>query len=91
VAATDGKVMGTIIVGGKPLATGRIIFHLDNGQFVGSKVKDGKYVIDRVLVGTRKVTAEGEGVPAKYASEHTSSITAEVKEGTGTFDFNLFP
>ena len=87
--AADGKVTGSIVVGGKPLASGKVIFHLDNGQFVGSKVENGTYTIDRVPVGTRKVTVEGDGVPAKYTSEDTSSLTAEVKEGTGSFDFNL--
>jgi hypothetical protein len=73
------------------VASGRIIFYLDNGQFVGSKMKDGVYTIDRVPVGTRKVTVEGEGVPAKYAAEDTSALTVEVTEGTGPIDFSLRP
>ena len=91
VLAADGKVTGKVVMAGKPLASGRILFHLDNGQFVGSKVKDGDYSIDRVPVGTRKVTVEGEGVPAKYADEDTSGLMLEVKEGTGPFDIILKP
>jgi hypothetical protein len=91
VLAADGNVTGKVVVAGKPLASGRIIFHLDNGQFVGSKVKNVDYTIDRVPVGTRKVTVEGEGVPAKFAAEDTSGLTVEVKEGSGTFDFSLQP
>jgi hypothetical protein len=91
VMADDGKLAGKVVVAGKPLASGRIIFYLDNGQFVGSKVKNGDYAIDRVPVGTRKVTVEGEGVPAKYAAEDTSGLVVEVKEGTSSFDISLRP
>jgi hypothetical protein len=91
VIAADGKVTGKVVVAGKPLASGRIIFHLDNGQFVGSKVKNGDYTIARVPVGTRNVTVEGAGVPAKYAAEDTSALMVEVKEGSATFDFSLQP
>jgi hypothetical protein len=87
--AADGKVTGTIFVDGKPLAAGKVIFHLGNGQFVGSRVKDGKYTIDRVPTGTRKITVEGDGVLAKYTSEDTSGITVEVLDGTNYADIKL--
>jgi len=89
VMAADAKVTGKLYVDDKPLATGKVFFHLDNGQFVGSKVKSGKYTIDRVPVGTRKITVEGDGVPAKYASEDTSSLTVEVQKGTNNWDIRL--
>jgi hypothetical protein len=57
--------------------------------FVGAKVKDGKYTVNRVPVGRYKVTFEGEGVPSKYASEDTSGLRVEVREGANTFDFRL--
>jgi hypothetical protein len=79
--AADAQVMGTVTLNGKPIAEGKVTFHLANDQFVGSKIKDGRYLIERVPVGTRKVTIEGKGVPAKYGSEETSSLTAEVKKG----------
>jgi hypothetical protein len=87
--AADGKVSGVVTVSGKPLAAGKVVFHLADGQFVGSKVKDGKYAIDRVPAGTRKVTVEGKGVPDKYADGESSPLTVEVKGGDGTFDFDL--
>jgi hypothetical protein len=87
--ANDGKVSGMITVAGKPLAAGRIFFHLEDGQFVGAKVKDGKYTVNRVPVGTRKVSVEGKGVPKKYASEDTSGLTLEVKDGSATHDLVL--
>jgi hypothetical protein len=88
-SAGDGKVAGKITIEGKPLGAGRIFFHLPNGQFVGAKITDGSYTVSRVPVGTRKVTVEGKGVPAKYASETTSGLTLDVKEGTATHDIEL--
>jgi hypothetical protein len=79
--AADAQVMGMVTLDGKPIAEGKVTFHLANDQFVGSKIKDGRYLIERVPVGARKVTIEGKGIPAKYGSEETSSLTAEVKKG----------
>ncbi|MBX9625861.1 MAG: carboxypeptidase-like regulatory domain-containing protein [Gemmataceae bacterium] len=89
--AADGKVSGTVVLNGKPLAAGRVLFHLPDGEFVGAKVKDGQYTISRVPTGARKVTVEGAGVPAKFASEETAGLTAEVKAGANAFDLNLAP
>jgi hypothetical protein len=87
--AADGKVEGVVVIDGKPLDAGKVFFHLDSGEFVGAKVKDGKYAVSRVPAGKRKVAAEGKGVPAKYGSEETSGLTLEVKEGARTFDVEL--
>jgi hypothetical protein len=88
--AADGKISGRITVAGKPLEAGRIIFHLEDGEFVGAKVnKDGTYMVSRVPTGTRKVTIEGKGVPVKYASENTSGLTLEVKDGKAIHDIEL--
>jgi len=85
--AADGKVSGKITIQGQPLAAGRIFFHLENGQFVGSKVKDGKYTVDRIPTGAKKISVEGAGVPKKYAFEETSPLMVEIKEGDGVYDF----
>jgi hypothetical protein len=87
-ARADEKVSGTVTLQGKPLAEGKVTFYLANDQFVGSKIKDGKYLIDRVPAGTCKVTITGKGVPGKYGTEEASSLTVEVKKG-GEFDFDL--
>ncbi len=52
-------------------------------------IRDGKYAIDRAPVGARKVTVEGNGVPANYTLDETSPLTADVKDGDGTADFDL--
>jgi len=86
--AADGKVEGRITLQGKPV-TGKVAFHLDD-QFVGSKVNDaGNYKVNRVMVGTYKVTIEGKGIPAKFTSENVTPLTVEVKEGGNAFDFDL--
>lgn len=87
--AADGKISGAINIQGKPLLEGRILFHVGNGQFIGCKIKDGKYSLDRVPVGTHAVTIEGKGIPALYGDETTSPLNADVKEGLGTFDFEV--
>ena len=89
-SAADGKVSGKITLNGEPLGAGRVFFHLKDGQFMGAKVNaDGSYAVSRVPEGDRKITIEGKGVPAKYASEKTSGLTVEVKEGSMVFDIVL--
>jgi hypothetical protein len=85
----DGKVAGRVTFEGKPLPAGKITFHFDNGQFVGSRIKDAKYAVDRVPVGTWKVTIEGAGVPVKYSSEATTPLKVEVMKGMSVLDFVL--
>jgi hypothetical protein len=87
--AGDGKVIGKITLNGKPLAAGKVTFYLDNGQFVGSKVKDGEYTVDRVPAGMRRVTVEGQGIPPTFTSEETSPLQMKVKEGPNTFAIEL--
>ena len=89
-SAGDGKVSGVVTLMGKPLAAGKIVFHLKDGEFVGAKVKaDGTYRLSRVPEGTWKITAEGKRIPAKYASDDTSGLTFEVKKGSQSFNIDL--
>jgi len=89
--AADGKVQGMVTINGKPLAAGKIFFHLENGQFVGAKVTNGRYTVDRVPVGKRKVTVEGAGVPAKFKDEDNTPLVVTVRKGSGTHDIGLSP
>lgn len=88
-AAADVKASGLITLNGKPLRSGKVTFYLENDQFVGSKVKEGKYAVDRLPLGVHKVTIEGEGVPAQYVSEETSGIVVEARKGDNSFSFDL--
>jgi hypothetical protein len=94
-AADDATVEGVIALDGEPLPTGaRIFFHFGDGQFVGAKVKDGKYKMKAVPAGTYKVTVElsKEGkqlLPPKYSAEDKSELQVEVKKGANTLNFEL--
>jgi hypothetical protein len=86
--AADADATGQVTLKEKPLAEGKITFHLANDQFVGSKVKNGKFLVKRLPTGQHRVTIEGKGVPKKYGSEETTPLIVEVKEGGKiTLDF----
>ncbi len=89
VATANGESTGMITLDGKPLAAGRVTFHRDDGQFVGAKVKDGKYAVDHLLVGIVRVTIEGKDVPVRYTSEKTTGLAVEIKAGGDKFNFEL--
>ena len=82
-------ISGFVKFQGEPLNSGKIIFYLSDGEFVGGKVKNGAYKITRVPVGAWKVSIEGVGIPAKYALEESTALTVQVMAGTNVFDFDL--
>jgi len=82
-------IEGQVVLDGQPLAAGKIFFYLDDDQFVGSKVKEGAFKMSRAPVGVWRVAIEGETVPPKFASERTSPLRVDVREGRNVFDFNL--
>jgi len=62
-----------------------------DGQFVGVRINaNGKYKVERVPIGVRSVTVEGNGVPAAHASEKSSGLSVEVKSGTNTYDIEFW-
>ncbi|HEV3142982.1 MAG TPA: hypothetical protein VGZ47_03760 [Gemmataceae bacterium] len=92
-AADDdfGEVGGKVIFNGKPLEEGVITFHFKEDQFVGAKIKDGMFRVDRVPVGTVKVTIESKKItlPGKFADPDTSGMEAEIKKGKNPVKFML--
>jgi hypothetical protein len=82
-------ISGTIKFQGSPLEVGKIVFHLNDGEFVGGKVKDGIYKLTRVPPGTWRVSIEGTGAPARYGSEEKTTLKVDVKAGANIFDFDL--
>jgi hypothetical protein len=84
-------VGGKVIFNGKPLTDSVITFHLDDGQFVGGRVKEGRFLVKRVPAGTWKVTIESKALalPAKFAAPETSGMSAEVKKGQVAVNFML--
>jgi hypothetical protein len=84
------SISGRITLDGRPLPGGRIIFYVGDDQLVGAKVTaDGTYKVDRIPVGTHKVTVEYKTVPPKYASEDQSSLRVETKAGVNVLDFDI--
>jgi hypothetical protein len=88
-ADEEATVKGTVTVKGQPLASGRIFFHFDDDQFVGAKVKNGTYRVKRVAPGRYKVSIEGKGLPAPYATENTTPLVVEVSKGAATANLDL--
>jgi hypothetical protein len=92
-AADEGSctVKGIVTLEGKPLASGRIFFHLKNDQFVGAKIKNGEYSVEKVPAGTWRITVDGEGVPAKYSSDEKAIVKVEVVANAvpGAYDIKL--
>lgn len=87
-SAADAHFAGEVLINGKPMA-GKVALHLDD-QFVGAKVKaDGKFKVQRVLIGKCKVTLEGKGVPKKYTAEDSTPLIIEVRDGANWFKFDL--
>jgi hypothetical protein len=84
------EVAGVVSLDGKLLASGRVFIHTGGGQFVGSKVKDGKYKVSRVPAGKHTVTVEAEGLHARYTSEDHSGLSVVVDGKAGaSFDLQL--
>jgi hypothetical protein len=83
------KVAGTITIDGNPLPAGRIILFSGGDPFVGSKVKDGRFELDRVAVGEYRVAIEFAGVPAEFWSEETSTLVVALRPQTNHIDFQL--
>lgn len=78
---STAAVVGEVQVNGKPLSEGKVLFHLDTGEFVGTFIREGKFKLDLILTGKHRITIEGDGVPEKYNSKETSPLEAEVRSG----------
>jgi hypothetical protein len=85
-----GTVEGKVTLNGKPLAKGKVIFHLKDGNAITADLKDdGSYMAKDVPTGTLPVSIQGEGVPKKFTDRKTTPLTVEVKPGKSTADFEL--
>ena len=90
-SAADTQVRGNISLAGEPLKSGKLTLYLQNGEFVGTAVNNGRYSFSKVQVptGTFSATIEGEGVPAKYGHQNATPLRIEIKAGENQFDFVL--
>ena len=71
-AQTPTRISGHVAFNGKPLAAGKLVFSLDDDEFVGARIKDGRFKLKYVPSGTWRVAIESDDVPAKYRGEETS-------------------
>jgi hypothetical protein len=85
----SSPVKGKITLQGKPIAKGRIFIHLEKDQFVGAKIKDGEFAMDKVPVGEWIITVEGEGIPARYSDEEKTPLKVRVTAGGNKVSLEL--
>ena len=93
-SAADNEVAtlgGKVVYNGQPLTDATITFHLKDDQFVGGKIKDGRFLVERVPFGTVKVTIDSKKVtlPAKFVSPETSELSVEIKQTKVAVNFML--
>lgn len=87
--AAIGSVSGHVTVGGEPLLEGRIFYHYCDGQFVGSRIKDGRYTLNTVPLGVFKITVEGERIPRKFQAESSTPLSVQLGHRHSRFDIKL--
>jgi hypothetical protein len=99
------QVSGQITLNGKPLPAGNLTFKLKGSPLatqVGIKA-EGRYVTDRVPIGTNMVSVETESlqygspslytaIPVKYTEYATSGLEVDIKPGVNeNVNFDLKP
>jgi hypothetical protein len=82
----SSSVKGQVTYKGVALAKGRILFHFDNDQMIGAKIKDGQYSIKKIPPGEYQITVESEGIPMKYSRDDTTPLKFVVKKGSQNHD-----
>jgi hypothetical protein len=80
-----------VVYNGQPLTDAVITFHLEDGQFVGGRIKGGQFRVDRVPARMVKVTIDSKTVrlPAQFASPETSGLSVDIKKGKVAVNFML--
>jgi len=94
---STSPVSGTVTSHGQPVASGQIVFLPRNpaGQQASSPIISGKYSLtsfapdDGAVPGTYDVVIVSPGVPARFQSQSTSGLIAQIQKGANMIDFNL--
>jgi hypothetical protein len=90
-------VSGTVSSNGQPVGSGKIVFLPRNpaGQQASSQILSGKYSLtsfalnDGAMPGTYDVVVVSPSVSAKYQSQSTSGLIAQIQQGANMIDFDL--
>jgi len=95
-AVPRGDVSGRATFRGKPLPSGSVTFHYDNGLSVSTAIApDGSYSLRNVPAGEAHVCIKGgKGqaavrIPEKYADPKTTDLRFNVQAGEQTIDIDL--
>ena len=94
-ATETATIAGKVMVGGKPLAEGTVIFVTLTRKVpkvASAAIKDGNYSLKDLPVGkyAAAVTSKTAGaVPAKFATTDTSGLTYEAQKGANQLDIDL--
>ena len=59
----EGLIQGLVLVAGKPIDSGRVFLHSQDGQFRGGQVAKGTFSLQGLPYGKYRVTFEGDNVP----------------------------
>lgn len=96
-----GRVTGKVTLDGTPLSDASVTFLPEKVRASSATTdSDGKYeliyireeqgaAIGQHKVFISKLIDEKETIPAKYSDPETTTLTAEVKAGDNTYDFDL--
>jgi len=59
-----GDVSGTVTLNGKPLSSGVVVFHMDNGKSVSAAIaSDGSYILQKPQKGNATISIETVQTP----------------------------
>jgi hypothetical protein len=94
---TPSPVSGIVSSNGRPVGSGKIVFLPRNpaGHPASSQIISGKYSLttfaldDGAVPGTYDVVFVSPGVPARFQSQSTSGLIAQIQKGANMIDFNL--
>ena len=94
---TPSPVSGIVSSNGRPVGSGKIVFLPRNpaGHPASGRIISGKYSLttfaldDGAVPGTYDVVVVSPGVPARFQSQSTSGLIAQIQKGANMIAFDL--
>jgi hemoglobin len=90
-AEKTASVSGKVTVDGKPVVSGKVIFHPEEGKSLSTDLKaDGTFEVKALKPGKYKLSVEaGPDVPLKYSDPAKSGLQVVVVSGKNGHDLDL--